>query len=89
MQFVSFGDNLHEMAKPIFLEKYENIFQHVVCCFVFYPACQALMYWSSMFLKHLNVRNSRFYNGISRKVINIEIVIVHSMETKMCHMNVV
>ena len=27
MQIISFGDNLHEMSKPIFWEKYEKYFK--------------------------------------------------------------
>ena len=32
MQIVSYGDNLHKMSNPIFWQKYEKIFQNVVCC---------------------------------------------------------
>ena len=31
MQIVSFGDNLHEVSDPIFLEKKEKYQQFVVC----------------------------------------------------------
>ena len=41
MQIVSNGDNLHEMPNPVFWEKYEKIFQYVVC-WKFYPEWLAL-----------------------------------------------
>ena len=31
MQIVSIGDNLHEMSKPVFWGKKEEIFQNVIC----------------------------------------------------------
>ena len=40
MQIVSSEDILHEMPKPVFLEKSEKIF-HIVICWNFYPACSA------------------------------------------------
>ena len=38
MQIVSFGDNLHEMSKPVFWEKWENYFNMSSDEF-FYPEC--------------------------------------------------
>ena len=39
MQIVSWGDNLREMSKPVFWEQNRKIFQNVVCCNFWYPAC--------------------------------------------------
>ena len=41
IQIVSCGDNLHEMAKPVFWKKIRQIFQYVVC-WKSYPECYAL-----------------------------------------------
>ena len=41
MQIFSIGENLHEMSKPVFWEKYFNM---SIICWKFYPGCAKLTY---------------------------------------------